>query len=218
MGALWIRELRSYWQSRFEALQCLAVFSVVLLLFPLGVDPEPELLRLMAPAVIWGSALLACVFGLETLFRQDLREGWLEQAQTSIWPLPLLLALRMVAHWMFTGVPVVLAGVLGAAALGMSEPGIRAVGWSLLLGTPSLVALGSVAAALTANLTGGAMLSALLVLPLYVPVLIFGASAIALAEAGQGTDASLYLMGCSLLLSILLAPLASAAALKVVAE
>ncbi len=212
------RELRSYWLSRFEALQCLAVFCVVMLLFPLGVDPEPELLRTMAPAVIWGSALLACVFGLETLFRQDMRDGWLEQASTSVWPLPLLLALRLVAHWLFTGLPVCVAGVISAAGLGMSTEAVAATGWCLLLGTPSLVGLGSVAAALTANLTGGAMLSALLVLPLYVPVLVFGASGIATAQAGQGVEASLYLLGCSLLLTILLAPLASAAALRVISE
>lgn len=212
------RELRSYWLSRFEALQCLAVFCVVMLLFPLGVDPEPALLRQMAPAVIWGSALLACVFGLETLFRQDMRDGWLEQAVTSIWPLPLLLALRLLAHWIFTGVPVCLAGVISAAGLGMSAESIAVTAYCLLLGTPTLVGLGSVAAALTANLTGGAMLSALLVLPLYIPVLVFGASGIAAAEQGHDAQASLYLLGCSLLLTVLLAPIASAAALRVVSE
>lgn len=212
------RELRSYWLSRFEALQCLAVFCVVNLLFPLGVDPEPALLRTMAPAIIWGSALLACVFGLETLFRQDIRDGWLEQAVTSIWPLPLLLALRLLAHWLFTGLPVCIAGFISAAGLGMSHDGIWVTVYCLLLGTPTLVGLGSVAAALTANLTGGAMLSALLVLPLYIPVLVFGASGIAAAEQGQDPQASLYLLACSLLLTVLLAPIASAAALRVVSE
>lgn len=218
MRRLLERELRSYWQSRFEALQCLAVFGVVTVLFPLGVDPEPALLRTMAPAIIWGSALLACVFGLETLYRQEMREGWLEQACTSVWPLPLLLLIRLVAHWLFTGLPICIAGVIYALGLGLSPDAVKVTAFGLLMGTPALVGLGSVAAALTANLTGGAMLSALLVLPLYVPILVFGASGISTAQAGQDAEASLYLLACSLLVSTLLAPVASAAALRVVSE
>lgn len=218
LSALLLRELRSYWLNRYEALQAVAVFAVVVLLFPLALDPEPTLLAKMAPAILWGSALLACVFGLETLFRQDVREGWLEQALTSIWPLPLLLALRLLAHWLFTGAPVCVAAILAAAGLGLNSEAIVVTVWSLALGTPTLVGLGSVAAALTAGLTGGAMLSALLVLPLYVPVLVFGGNAIAMAQSGQAAEGPLYFLACSLLLTLLLAPLASAAALRAVTE
>lgn len=218
LRAVIARELQAYWLSRYEALQSLAVFAVVVVLFPLGLDPEPTQLALIAPAVLWGSALLACVFGLETLFRQELRDGWLDQALTGRWPLPLLLAIKLAVHWLYSGAPICLAAGAAGLALGLSDAAAHVAMLSLLLGTPTLVGLGSVAAALTANLTGGAMLSALLVLPLYVPVLVFGASAITLAQAGQGAQAPLYLLGCLLLMTLMLAPLASAVALRAVSE
>lgn len=212
------RELRNYWGNRYEAMQGVAVFVVVCALFPLGVKPSNETLIVMAPAVLWAAALLACVFGLETLFRQELRDGWLEQVATSVWPLPLLLGLKLLMHWCFTGLPVCLASLFVGYSLGLSSEATGVAALSLALGTPALVGLGSVAAALTANLTGGAMLSALLVLPLYVPVMVFGASAIELAQNGGESTAPLYLLGCFLLLTMCLAPLASAAALHAVAE
>jgi heme exporter protein B len=215
---VFIREFRNYWGNRYEALQGLAVFVVVCALFPLGVKPSAETLTVMAPAVLWGSALLACVFGLETLYRQEIRDGWLEQVATSIWPLPLLLGIKLLMHWCFTGLPVCLASLLVGYSFGLSNQAAAVAALSLALGTPALIGLGSVAAALTANLTGGAMLSALLVLPLYVPVMVFGASAIELAQNGGESAAPLYLLGCFLLLTACLAPLASAAALRAVAE
>lgn len=212
------REVRNYWSNRYEALQGLAVFVVVCAMFPLGVKPSADTLAVMAPAVLWGSALLACVFGLETLYRQEIRDGWLEQVATSTWPLPLLLGIKLFTHWCFTGLPVCLASLMVGYSLGLSSEATGVAAISLALGTPALIGLGSIAAALTANLTGGAMLSALLVLPLYVPVMVFGASAIELAQNGGESTAPLYLLSCFLLLTLCLAPLASAMALRAVAE
>ncbi len=212
------RELRRYWRRRGEALQPALVFLLVSLMFPLGGVPDPAGLARMAPAVLWTAALLSALMGLEALFRQELADGWVEAVAQSPWPLPLVLLFKISAHWLFTGLPVSLLALPLAHALYLPAPVSLLIMLSLLLGTPVLCLLGSIGAALTAALPRGGVLTGLLMLPLYVPVLIFGAGVGVAAYDGLPVAAQLYLLAAMLVASLLFAPLAAAAALRIAAD
>lgn len=218
LAAIWRREWQRYWGRRGDVIQAPLIFCLVCVLFPLGGVPAPEFLARYAPAVIWAAALIACVFGLETLYRQELAEGWVDAMVLGRWPLPVILLIKGLMHWLFTGLPVaLLAWPLGAALYFPPEP-LLALFVSLLLGTPVLVLVGSIGAGLTAGMGRGGLLMSLLMIPMYVPVLIFGAGTGVAAYDGLPVSAQLYLLGCMLVAALFLAPWASAAALKIATE
>lgn len=212
------RDLRLALRRPGEWLQPLVFFLVVTTLFPLASNPELSRLRDMAPAALWVAALLSSLLALELLFREDGQDGTLEQLAVSGLPLAWLLLAKTCVHWLLTGVPLVLVAPLAATALGApytSIPGVLAV---LLLGSVALSLIGAVGAGLTLGLRRGGVLLALLVLPLAVPVLIFGARATALAIAREPMAAPMYLLAAIAVLSATLAPLAAAAAVRISLE
>lgn len=216
--ALALRDLRIAWRRRTDTLAALVFFLMVSSLFPLAVGPEPQTLRLMAGGVTWVAALLAGMLSLARLFNDDLADGTLEQLLLSPHPLALLVAGKVLAHWIGSGLLVTLAAPLIALQYGLPADAAAVLALSLLLGTPILSLVGAVTAALTVGLRGGAMLLALLVLPLCVPVLVFGAGAVQAMEAGLGVAAHLSLLGAGLLLSLAAVPLACAQALRISLE
>jgi heme exporter protein B len=212
------RDLRLALRRPGEWLQPLVFFLVVTTLFPLATNPELSRLRDMAPAALWVAALLSSLLALELLFREDGQDGTLEQLAVSGLPLSWLLLAKTCVHWLLTGLPLVLVAPLAATALGApyaSIPGVLAV---LLLGSVALSLIGAVGAGLTLGLRRGGVLLALLVLPLAVPVLIFGARATALAIALEPMAAPMYLLAAIAVLSATLAPLAVAAAVRISLE
>ncbi len=219
-GALAVaaRDLLIAWRRRTDTLAALVFFVMVSSLFPLAVGPEPQTLKLMAGGVVWVAALLAGMLSMARLFNDDLADGTLEQLLISPHPLTLLVLGKVLAHWAGSGLLVALAAPVIALQYGLSSGATGVLVASLLLGTPILSLLGAVTAALTVGLRGGAMLLALLVMPLCVPVLVFGAGAVQAFEAGQGVTAHLSLLGAGLLLSLAFAPLACAQALRISLE
>jgi heme exporter protein B len=187
-------------------------------LFPLGIGPEPATLRTIAPGVVWVAALLASLLALSRLFAWDYADGTLEQLALSPQPLVVLVAAKVVAHWLVTGLPLVLiAPVLG---LQFDLPGdaLTMMVFSLLLGTPTLSLIGAIGAALTLGARGGGGLLALLVLPLYIPVLIFGAACVSTTLAGLQVSGHLSVLGALLLIAIVLGPWAAGAAIRIALE
>lgn len=209
------REWQRYWRRRGDALQAPLVFCLICLAFPLGGVPAPDLLARYAPAVIWAAALVACIFGLETLYRQEMAEGWVDAMLLSPWPLSLVLLVKAVIHWLFTGLPAVLLAWPVARALYFPAEHIPGLLLGLALGTPILVLIGGIGAGLTANMGRGGLLTSLLNLPLYLPILIFGAGSSVAAFDGLPMSAQLYLLASLLVAALLLAPWASAAALRI---
>ncbi len=193
----------------------LLFFVVVVSLFPLGVGPEPALLRVIAPGVIWVAALLACMLSLARLFASDHADGTLEQMLLGVAPLGGVVAAKVLAHWILTGLPVVLVAPVLALQYDLPAPLLGVLAVSLLIGTPVLSLVGAIGAALTLGARGGGALLALLVLPLYVPVLIFGVSASTVATAGPDiATPSLLILAALSLASLVLSPIAAAAALR----
>ncbi len=198
-----------------DVLTTLFFFVIVVSLFPLGVGPEIEVLRMIAPGVVWVAAILASMLALGRLFENDYRDGTLEQLLLSPQPLSLLVLGKVMAHWAVTGVPLVLVAPLLGMQFGMSAQGIGVLLISLILGTPAISLIGAVGAALTLGVRGGGVLVSLLVLPLYIPVLIFGAGAVEASVSGLGAEAHLSLLGAILVLALCFAPWAAAAALRI---
>jgi heme exporter protein B len=203
------------WRRLHDALLPLVFFAIVTALFPLGVGPEANLLRQLAPGVVWVAALLATMLSLNRLFANDYADGTLELLVLSPHPLSILVLSKVVAHWTLTGLPLVAISPLLAYSLNLPDAAMPTLMISLLLGTPVLSLLGAVGAALTLGLRGGGVLVSALVLPLYTPVLIFGASAVAQAAQGQSPEAQFSILGAFLVLALVFAPLATAAALRV---
>jgi heme exporter protein B len=193
----------------------LLFFILVVSLFPLGIGPSPQLLATIAPGVIWVAALLATLLSMERLFRSDFEDGALEHLLLSPHSLPLLVLAKVSAHWLVTGLPLLLVSPLLGVLLQLPASAIRALPLTLLLGTPALSLIGAIGVALTVSLRRGGVLLTLLVLPLYVPVLIFGTAAVAAAGAGLPTTGQLALLGALLALALTLAPLATAAGLRI---
>lgn len=193
----------------------LVFFVIVCTLFPLAVGQDAETLRKIGPGAIWVAALLATLLSLNSLFREDFEDGSLEQLALSPQPLTVLLLAKTSAHWMVTELPLVIVAPILALGFGMPGTGISGLMLTLLIGTPALSLIGSVGAALTAGLRGASGLLALLLLPLTVPVLIFGARAAALAGEGLAIDGPLFLLGGLTVLALTLTPFATAAAVRV---
>lgn len=212
------RDLLLAWRRRADILTTLFFFIIVASLFPLGVGPEMALLRTIAPGILWVAALLASMLALARLFAHDLADGTLEQMLLSSEPLAIIVIGKVLAHWLVSGLPLLLAAPLLAVQFDLSGRSILILEASLLLGTPVLSLIGAIGAALTLGLRGGGVLLALLVLPLYIPVLIFGSGAVSADLAGVGADANLLLLGGLLAGSAVLTPWVTGVALRIAVE
>lgn len=215
MVALVRRDVLIALRRRAEMANPLLFFLMVCTLFPLGIGPEPTRLAALAPGVIWVVALLACLLASDGLFRTDYDDGSLEQMLLSPASTYLLALAKSLAHWLITGLPLVLMSPLLAVLLQLPSQAILTLSISLLLGTAILSLVGAIGAALTVGLRRGGLLIALIVLPLYVPVLIFGAGAVQAAVEGFSNSGQLAVLGALLALALPLAPFAVAAALRV---
>lgn len=209
------RDLRIALRSRGELAVQLLFYALVVLLFPLALPPGHMLLASIGPGVLWVAALLASLLALPRLFATDLADGTLEQLALSPLPLPALVSGKMAAHWLVTGLPVVVLAPLLALPYGLDAQAVLLLVAGLALGTPILTMVGAGGAALALGARGGGSLVALLVLPLYVPVLIFGAAAVDAAASGLSPAPALSLLGAGLLLAALGAPFAAAAAVRI---
>lgn len=213
--ALLLREFRLAMRRRGELAQPLVFFAAVATLFPLAIGPETAMLARIAPGIVWVAVLLAMLLPLERLFRTDLEDGTLDQLLLSPSPVSLLVLTKVVAHWLVTAAPLIVLAPLVAVFLQLPAAALPALLATLLLGTPVLALIGAIAAALTAGLRAGGPLLALLLLPLYVPVLIFAAGAVDRAAAGLSVTGPLYFLGGLLVLALTLAPVTIAAALRI---
>ena len=216
--AVLLRDLKLASRRRIDALLPLVFFIVALSLFPLGVGPEPKMLREIAPGIVWVCALLASMLSVNSLFASDHADGSLEQMLLAPQPALALAAAKCAAHWLVSGLPLIVASPLVALWLGLSGPALAALVFGLLLGTPILSLLGALGAALTLGLRSGGMLLILIVLPLATPALIFGAGAVATVEAGLSAAGHYSLLGALLITTAIGAPLATAAALRIATE
>lgn len=213
--ALLIRDLRLALRQRSEVLAPVLFLLMVATLFPLGLGPDRALLVSIAPGVIWVISLLACLLSLNLMFHADLDDGTLDQLIISRWPLPVLAATKVLAHWLISGLPVTVVAPLVAAAYGLPGETIAIMALSLLLGTPILSSIGGIGVALSVGLRRGGMFLSLLVLPLYVPVIIFATAAVASSLQGLSPASSLYLLSAMAVLAITTAPFAVAAGLRI---
>ena len=201
-----------------DVLTVLLFFVIVASLFPLGVGPDPALLRAIAPGVIWVAALLASMLALNRMFASDHADGTLEQMLLGATPLGMTVAAKVLAHWLVSGLPLVLISPVLALQFDFPQESLWTLTLSLALGTPALSLIGAIGAALTLGLRGAGALLSLLVLPLYAPVLIIGAGAAESAVSGLGGQAQLLLLGALLVFSGAFAPWAAAAALRISSE
>ena len=214
-AALVGRDLRLAVRRRGELVQPLIFFAAVATLFPLALGPERDLLARIAPGILWVAAVLAALLPMDRMFRPDHEDGTLEQLLLSPHPASVLALAKVVAHWLVTGVPVLLLAPVIALFLQLPGAALPALVATLALGTPVLSLIGAIGVALTVGLRAGGPLLALLLLPLYVPVLIFAAGAVDRAAAGLPVAGPLYMLGAMLLLSLTLAPMAIAASLRI---
>ncbi|MFM2446803.1 MAG: hypothetical protein RI936_1250 [Pseudomonadota bacterium] len=212
------RDLLLAMRQKSDVLNTLFFFVVVVTLVPLGVGPEPNLLRAIAPGVVWVAALLAAMLSLPRLFANDYADGTLEQMLLSAEPLPLIVLGKAVAHWLVTGLPLTVVSLVFGVMFNLGTELTLVMAASLLVGTPVLSLIGAVGAALTLGVRGGGVLTSLLVLPLYIPVLIFGAGAVEASAASIDSSAYFLIVGAIFLFSAALTPWAVAAALRVAAE
>ena len=217
-GWLVWRDLILAWRRRADVLATLFFFIIVVSLFPLGIGPERETLRTIAPGVVWVAALLASMLSLGRIFGNDYQDGTLEQLLLTPQPAYLVVLAKVLAHWIVSEVPLVLIAPVLGLQFGLSQNGLAVVVISLLLGTPVLSVIGSVGAALTLGLRAANVLVALLVLPLYIPVLIFGSGAVQATVSGSDPQAWLLLLAATLVVSLVFAPWATSAALRISVE
>jgi heme exporter protein B len=212
------RDLLLAMRRRSDVATALLFFVIVVSLFPLGVGAEPNLLRSIAPGVIWVAALLASMLSLGRLFAADYADGTLEQMLLGGAPLGAVVSAKVLAHWLLSGLPLVLIAPILALQYDLPAPLFGVLAVSLLLGTPVLSLVGAIGAALTLGVRGGGVLLSLLILPLYVPVLVMGAGSVDMAAAGQGAGPHLMLLAAMLLGAAALAPWAISAALRISLE
>jgi heme exporter protein B len=208
------RDLLLAFRRRAEMANPLFFFVLIVTLFPLAVGAQPNLLQTMAPGVIWVSALLAALLSLDSLFRSDFEDGSLEQMLLSPHALSVLVLGKIIAHWLVTGLPLLLVAPLLALFLGLPEQAMGTLWLTLILATPLLSLIGAIGVALTVGLRRGGMILSLLVLPLYVPVLIFASNAVDRAASGLPVGAQLNILLAMLLAALVLVPLPTSAALK----
>lgn len=211
------RDLLLAMRHRSELVNPLLFFIIVVSLFAMGIRPEQHarLLGVMAPGVIWVAALLATLLSLDGIFRSDFEDGSLEQMLLSPYPLTFLVLAKILAHWLVTGLPLLLLAPLLGVLLALPSGAMGTLMITLALGTPVLSLVGAIGVALTVGLRRGGALLSLLVLPLYVPVLIFGSKAVADSALGIPVPWAPYFLGALLLLALTLAPLATASALRI---
>lgn len=216
--AMLVRDMTLAMRRRADVLTSLFFFIIVVSLFPLGVSPEMAVLRGIAPGVIWVAALLATMLSLGRMFADDHQDGSLEQMLLLPHSLSMLVLSKVLAHWLVSGLPLVLLSPLLGMQLGLDTDAIVLLMITLLLGTPVLSLIGATGAALTLGVRGGGVLVSLLVLPLYIPVLIFGTGAVDAGISGMSYEGHLSLLGAFLLMALLTTPLATAAALRISVE
>ena len=216
----WIvwRDLTLAWRRKADILSTVFFFIIVVSLFPLGIGPETQLLRSIAPGVIWVAALLASMLSLNRLFANDLQDGTLEQLLLTPQPLFLVVLGKVLAHWIVSEIPLVLIAPLVGLQFDIPADTLGILVVSLLVGTPVLSLIGSVGAALTLGLRGGGVLISILVLPLYIPALIFGAGAVEASIIGASPAPHLNLLGAFAIVSLIFSPWATAAALRISVE
>lgn len=212
------RDLRLALRRRTDLAAALFFFVIVVSLFPLGVGPEPERLREIAPGVLWVAALLATLLSLPRLFADDFRDGSLEQLALAPLPLGLIVFAKVLAHWLVSGLPLAVLAPLLGLQFGLSGEVLAVLTGALLIGTPALSGIGAIGAALTLGVRGGGVLVSLLILPLYIPALIFGVGAVDAAASGTGVEAHLSLLAALTLASVFFAPWPAAAALRIALE
>ena len=216
--AVIVRDLRLALRRRADIASVLFFFIIVVSLFPLGVGPEPAQLRKLAPGVLWVAALLATMLSLPRLFADDYRDGTLEQLALAPQPLGLIVLGKIVAHWLISGLPLTLLAPVLGIQFDLSGEALAVLTVSLLIGTPALSGIGAIGAALTLGVRGSGVLVSLLILPLYIPVLIFGAGAVEAVVTGTTAQAHLSLLGALTLGSVFFAPWPTAAALRIALE
>lgn len=215
LGAVVRRDLTIALRQKSEVLTTLFFFVIVASLFPLGIGPEAALLRRIAPGILWVGALLAAMLSLQRLFAADHADGSLEQMVLSPVPLGVLVAGKVLAHWLLAGLPLVLMAPVLGLQFDLDSRALVILAFSLLLGTPILSLVGAIGAALTLGVRGGGVLLSLLILPLYIPVLIFGAGAVEADAAGLSASGHLSLLAAMLTLAAFFAPWVTTAALRI---
>jgi heme exporter protein B len=208
------RDLRLALRQGGDAAMVVAFFILAVVLFPFGVGPEPQLLARIGTGIIWVTALFAALLSLERLFQADYEDGSLEAIALSALPLELVVLAKCLAHWLMTGLPLLLTAPLLALLLGVAPAAYPTLLAAMLLGTPSLSLIGAVGAGLTLGARRGGVLLSLLVLPLYIPVLVFGVAAVEAELAGFGARPHLLILAAMATAAVPLAPLAAAAALR----
>ena len=212
------RDVLLAWRRKSEGLSAVFFLVVVAALFPLGIGPELNVLRNIAPGVLWVGALLSSMLALQRLFEADYRDGTLEQMALSPIAMPLLIGAKMLAHWLVSGLPLVLLAPVLGLQFDLSGDALVTLTLALFLGTPILSLVGGIGAALTLGVRGGGVLLSLLVLPLFVPVLVFGAGAVEAQVSGLGAQAHLSILMAMLLPAVFFGPLACAVALRIALE
>ena len=212
--ALLLRELRLALRSGGGAGLGIAFFLIVVMLIPFGVGPVPSLLAKIAPGTLWIAALLACLLSLDRLFQADFEDGTLDILTLSPMPLEGLVAIKAIAHWITTGLPLVIAAPVLGLTLNLPDPAYWWLVVSLAVGTPALSFLGAIGAALTVGIRRGGLLLSLLVLPLYIPTLIFGARCVTAAADGMDVWPAFQLLAGVTLFTLALTPIAAAAAIR----
>jgi heme exporter protein B len=215
IGVVIGRDLKLAMRRRSDVANALLFFIVVASLFPLGVGPEPNLLRTIAPGVIWVAALLASMLALGRMFAADYADGTLEQMLLGAAPLGAIVAGKVIAHWLVTGLPLMVLAPLIAIQFDLPPGALGVLVLSLAIGTPALTLIGAIGAALTLGVRGSGVLTSLLVLPLYVPVLILGTGAVDAAAGGLAVQAHLLLLAAFLIFAAAFAPWATAGALRI---
>ena len=217
-AAVFLRDVLQAWRRRADWFTTMFFFVVVVTLFPLGVGPESGILEAIAPGVVWVAALLAAMLSLPRVFAADYADGTLEQLLLVPQPLTVLVLAKVAAHWLLSGLPLALMAPVLGLQFGLGGEALGVLFLAILIGTPCLSLIGAIGAALTLGLRGGGVLIALLVLPLYIPVLIFGAGAVDAVAAGTGGSAHLSLLAACCLVSLAVSPWATAAALRIALE
>ncbi len=212
------RDLLLAMRRKADVLTTLFFFVIAVSLFPLGIGPETDLLRKIAPGIVWVAAMLAAMLSLGRMFADDYRDGTLEQLVLAPQPLGLMVGAKIIAHWLLSGLPLVLIAPLLGLQFDLNRDALLILIVSLLLGTPVLSLIGAIGAALTLGVRGGGVLVSLLVLPLFIPVLIFGAGAVEASVTVLGPAAHLSLLGAMLLVALFFAPWATALALRIAVE
>ncbi len=212
------RDIKVALRRQSDVVAVFFFFIIAASLFPLGLGADPKLLKAMAPSVLWVTALLSCMLSLSRMYASDHADGTLEQMMLSNQPTVLIALMKILAHWVLSGLPLVFVAPLIGVQFNLSVAELQVLALSLLMGTLALSLIGSIGAALTLGIRGTGVLIAILVLPLYIPVLVFGAGAVNAVSIGMSPNGALSLLGAVLAMASVFAPLASAAALKIALE